>query len=113
MQVSTSPSADYVDSPSLMKRPNRDDTSLYGLTNLLSQLQKEYKLSARIGTTSTEIIKGQTNPESKVHTLLSPTLRPSVKARGLPLFDRGTHLVNRLLFLLLLFDRELRNFRLC
>lgn len=80
-----------------MKRPNRDDSSMYGLTTLLSQLQKEHRLSSRDNDSgnSIEIIKGfvQESSDSHSHPFLSPTLRPSVKARGLPLFDRSSHLV--------------------
>lgn len=95
MQVSAQLTSHFISSSqSLMKRPNRDDTSLYGLTNLLSQLQKEYKLSVRVRTASTEIVPGVIQPSQDVQ--IPPTLRPSVKARGLPLFDRATHLVENI-----------------
>jgi hypothetical protein len=81
-------------SPTLMKRPNREEQSIYGLTNLLTQLQKEFRLSSQTPKSSTEIIKGTESQNSDgSHPILSPTLRPSAKARGLPLFDRSTHLV--------------------
>jgi hypothetical protein len=70
---------------------------MYGLTNLLAQLQKEFKLSSRSPKSSTEVIKGNfptgVQDSDISHPILSPTLRPSAKARGLPLFDRSTHLV--------------------
>jgi hypothetical protein len=84
-----------IDSSSLMKRPNRDDSSMFGLTTLLSQLQKEYRFSIRSNGTgsSTEVVKGFVKESSDSHPFLSPTLRPTAKARGLPLFDRSSHLV--------------------
>jgi hypothetical protein len=82
-------------SASLMKKPNRDDSSQSGLTNLLNQLQQEVRLSTRRVTKSIEILKGaqQATDTNELRSILSPTLRPTVKARGLPLFDRAIHLV--------------------
>jgi hypothetical protein len=91
-----------------MRRPNRDDSSMFGLTTLLSQLQKEYRISLRSNGTgsSTEIVKGflkeSRDAAAHSHPFLSPTLRPFVKARGLPLFDRSSHLVTSLPYHLVL-----------
>lgn len=103
-----------------MKKPNQDYSSTNELAILLAQLQKEVKLSSitpnpssNLSTTSTptsipsstlsvpksiEILKGYPRNNQLIpREILSPTLRPSVKARGLPVFDRSTHLVTSFL----------------